>query len=105
MRQIPKIVLIHSGTYYNVSKDEYGNDTITASAPLSAIRCEPVKSSALKALGEMKDDVLTLYFDCVNSSPKGQTFSKYDKITFNGQSYEIRDVKDFSPHHYEVALK
>lgn len=105
MRQIPKIILIHSGTYYNVSKDEYGNDTITASAPLSAIRCEPVKSSALKALGEMKDDVLTLYFDCVNSSPKGQTFSKYDKINFKGQLYEIRDVKDFSPHHYEVYLK
>lgn len=102
---IPRDILIHSATKYTTTKDRYGKETISASAPITFIRCEPVSEWKQANIGEMKDDKLLMFYDCVNSLPAGLSFAKGDKVEFNGQDYTVRSFKDFSPHHLEINLK
>ena len=106
MRPIPRRILVHSVTYSaRASVDEYNNPTYATGVPVSFVRLEPVKMTALRALGELKDDKFTLYYDCENSEPTGVAFKELDKITYNGSDYIIRSISDFSPHHLEMVLK
>jgi len=106
MQPIPKIALVHDITLYTITGvDADNNPVISASAPVSFVRCEPVKDWMQNTLGEMKDDRLLMFYDCVNSKPASLAFNKGDKIKFNGQDYFVRTVKDFTPHHLEISLK
>ena len=106
MRHIPRIILIHSCTYYSKTGiDAYNKPTYAAGAAVSFIRCEPVKHNAFTDTGESKDDKLTLFYDCVNSEPTTIIPKKGDKVNFLTTDYIVREVKDFSPIHYEVILK
>ena len=107
MRPIPRAILTHSISHAaRVSVDQYNKPTYaTPATVVNYVRCEPVKASALKALGDMKDDKLTVYYDCANSSPAGIVFKELDRIIFGGVYYTIRTIVDFSPHHVEIMLK
>jgi len=106
MRPIPLVLLQHSATLYTVSgTDENNVPIISASAPLTAIRCEPIKDTANKSLGEMKDDKLKMFYDCVNSSPLDVVFNIGDNIVHKNNTYFIRTISDYAPHHYELFLK
>lgn len=117
MRQIPRTALTHSVIYYEYDGvNEYGEPSYKSTGvdehgePLFGVsvlyvRCEPVKQTALRALGEMKDDKLILFYDCVNSLPASIVFKPFDKIVFNSQDYIIRTVGNYAPHHVELFLK
>ena len=106
MKAIPRKYFEHTVSYEaTTGNDADGNGTYATAVSLFFVRCEPVKSWVNVSNGEMKDDKLTLFYDCVNSEPAGLAIAKGDRITFNGAAYVVREVKDFSPHHLEVALK
>ena len=106
MRHIPRIILTHSVTYYGrTGIDAYNKPTYSTGAAVSFVRCEPVKHNAFNDTGESKDDKLTLFYDCVNSEPITVVPKNGDKVNFLTVDYIAREVKDFSPYHYEVILK
>lgn len=106
MKPIPRKYLEHSISHeVRTGIDADGNGTYATAVDVFFVRCDPVKSWVNASNGEMKDDKLTLYYDCVNSDPPGLTFTKGDRETYNGAAYVVREVKDFSPHHLEVTLK
>jgi hypothetical protein len=106
MRQIPRRILNQSVDYYKrKSLDEYGNVTYETAQTINFVRLEPVKQSTLKALGEMKDDKLLMFYDYVNSSPNNIVFSELDKVVYSGRSFIIRTIADYIGHHAEVTLK
>lgn len=106
MKPIPRKYLIHSVAYESrTGTDADGNGTYATSVALDFVRCEPVQAWVNASNGEMKDDKLTLFYDCVNSEPTALPFAKGDRVSYNAALYVVRDVKDFFPHHLEVMLK
>jgi hypothetical protein len=106
MQPIPRIALRHNITFESLTSQNADGDGVYATAQsVFFVMGEPVKDWKLASDGEMKDDKLTLFYDCVNSDPPGLTFKKGDKITFNSNIFIVRTIKDFTPHHVEVVLK
>lgn len=109
-RPIPRRLLVHSGTLkHRTGVDQYNKPTYAADVALTNVRFEPVKATALQALGEMKDDKMLMFFDCVNSSPVGTTFAQMDRIVFGDLTLTVRMVEPVygdsaAVHHYEVSL-
>ena len=105
-KAIPRGVLPHTVTHKVVTGvDMYGTATVTT-ALISRVRLEPNKKTMLSDLGEGKDDKYLMFWDARNSTPA--TFSKLDKIVFDGAELTIREV--FSAydkrklHHLEIYL-
>lgn len=111
MRPIPTYLLNKSATLYPSSTpDEYGNPTYGAAIPLASIYVERTIAVSVGSLGETADGALTLYFDCVNSTPVGQVFKNLDKIVYKGVSYLCRNAVPLpnpmtdEDHHWEIQL-
>lgn len=106
MQPIPRAALTHTASLETRTGTDADNNGIFSTAvDLSHIRCEPVKAWVNATNGEMRDDKLTLFFDCVNSVPASAVFEKGDRVTHKGIAYTVREVKDYAPHHFEVMLK
>jgi hypothetical protein len=125
MQPIPRIALVHDILFESLtSRNADGDGTYATAQQIFFVRCEPIKDWIRNSNGEMKDDKLTLFYDCVNSlpmvvvpgvdpdpdtivegDPLSIVFKQGDRITFKSESYSVRTIKDFSPHHYEVILK
>ena len=111
MQSIPRIILCHAATLENrTGTDADGVGTYNTAVNLAFIRCEPVKAWSRSNIGEMKDDKLTLFYDCVNSEPVGVEFNPGDMVTFDGTAYTVRVCEVYhgegaEPHHFEVKLK
>ena len=106
MQPIPRKFLEHTVAHEaRTATDRNGAGTYAAAVTVAFVRCEPVSAWKAAQNGEMKDDKLTLFYDCVNSDPAGRTFKKGDRVTYGGAAYTVRDFKDFSPHHLEIFLK
>lgn len=109
IKPIPKKMLVHTATYAPYQgKDAYQKATYGDSVQLYNVKFEPVKKPSLTSLGEQKDDRMKMFFDGVNSSPS-LTFYEFDKVTFSGQDYIIREAQPFyglsdSIHHWEIIL-
>ncbi len=120
MQPIPRGILKQSIIYYErAGFDEYGNETWVPTGtddddnPLYGlsvqyVRVEPVKESALRALGEMKDDKLVVYIDAKNSLPFVNP-RPMDKVTYGGVDYLVRHCNEMygtdGIHHVSVFLK
>ena len=105
-KAIPRGDLPHTVTHKVVTGvDMYGTATVTTEI-LSRVRLEPTKRTMLSDLGEGKDDKYLMFWDARNSTPA--TFSKLDKIVFDGVELTIREA--FSAydkrklHHLEIYL-
>lgn len=108
MQAIPRRVLIHTATHKALSEiDAFGAQT-TVESTLKYVRFEPSRKTMLSSLGEAKDDKYLMFFDLKNSSPKDETFSKLDKIVYNGVELTIREIvqeyDDKGLHHLEIYL-
>ena len=109
-RPIPRRLLPHTATLYKrTGVDQYNDPTYAAGVALQFVRFEPTKKTALTALGEMADDKMMLFFDCVNSLPVGTTFGQMDRVVFGGFDLTVRQADPMTGsgadvHHYEVAL-
>ena len=103
-RPIPH--LIHTVTHNAVTGvDMYGNETVTTST-LERVRLEPTKKTMLSDLGESKDDKYLMFWDARRST--AATFSKLDKIIFDGVELTIREIYQAYDrtklHHLEIYL-
>jgi len=107
-RPIPRHLLIHSVTHRVGTPDMYGN-TIWTDTTISRVRVEPVKNTGLmvaNSIGEMQQDKYLMFWDVRNSTPA--TFSKLDRIIFDGVEMTIRNIDNLYDenglHHLEIAL-
>ena len=104
-------VLVHSATHYaKTGEDSFGNPTWSeTSNDLTRVRVSFTKRVLLTSLGEAKNDIATLTYDCTNSLPVGVTFGERDKIVHKGATYYVREISPPSgdadaAHHYRLAL-
>lgn len=105
---IPVRLLPHSATYESYIKTVNSCPTYEAGVTLLHVRFESVKQTAMTALGDMKNDRFTLYYDCRNSLPEGISFKKGDRITVGDMALSVRTAKpcygrEAAIHHWEVA--
>jgi hypothetical protein len=126
MQPIPRIALVHEILFESLmSRNADGDGTYATAQQIFFVRCNAVAAWIRNSNGEMKDDKLTLFYDCVNSlpmvvvpgvdpdpdtiiegDPLSIVFKQGDRVTFMGDIYSVREVKkDSLPHHYEVILK
>ena len=109
MRPIPKRLLIHRLSVSEMGeKDRWGNAAEGQKKELSFVRIEP---SGKIVRGKDNVEVqlaATLFYDCLNSRPKGQTFSQGMILTFMGEKYRVQTVEPLYDgkklHHYEIGL-
>ena len=107
---IPRNLLPHSGTYKRLTGlDARGKKTFASDVSVSYVRHEKAKQNALTAFGEQKNDLLLLFYDCMNSYPAGIVPVPGDVFVFDGQEYTVRSsTPEYTvygmPHHYEVNL-
>ena len=112
IKPIPRRMLQNTATYKPVTgKDKNGVITYGASVALTYVRVEPVRKSAHQKEGEFNDDKFTLFFDSRNSRPIDQSFTKLDKIVFQGDTLTIREAQRLYAdqsgnviHHWEIML-
>jgi hypothetical protein len=105
---IPRRLLPHSAKYKPYtgtvgSVKQYGTEV-----DLEHVRLEPVKQNAMTSLGDMKNDRVAVFYDCVNSRPAGLVFKTGDVITFDSVAYTVRKASPVygmgqAVHHWEVA--
>ena len=105
---IPRRLLPDTGTYTPYAGTVNSKKTYGTALPMTYIRAEVVKQNAMTSLGDMKNDKITVFYDCVNSTPSGITFKADDKITVGGVDYTVRRAVTFKGlgaaiHHWEVA--
>lgn len=109
MRPIPKKLLIHRLSVSETGeKDRWGNADEEPKQELSFVRIEP---SGKIVRGKDNAEIqlaATLFYDCVNSRPKGQTFSQSMILTFLSEKYRVQTVEPLYDgkklHHYEIGL-
>ena len=108
MRPIPKCLLIHSATLKKpTGTDEFQNKTYNEIL-LSFVRFEPVTQT--RKTKDNTEGALsgTMYYDRVNSQPRGAQFELGDRVIFNGTDYEVRTVERLFDgrglHHLEIGL-
>lgn len=110
-KPIPKTLLPHEAVLIT----EKGVDAITPSTrvetTLENVRIVGKSSLTYADHGATLDCEKTLYFDCVNSRPRGTKFETGDRISFTGDTYTIKTINPVSAdtrndqiHHWEVGL-
>ena len=109
MKPIPKHLLIHSAKAIKLSAPDTWNDrTDETIKALENIRVETSNALTITKDNRQVKVSATLFFDCINSKPKGFDFSETDIIETLGDRYEIISVDRFYDnkrlHHYEVGL-
>lgn len=109
MKAIPKNLLIHSGTIAGVtSTDDWGTETTTAPTELKFIRIEPYNKIVKTKNNEEVQTSALMFYDTVNSLPKGQSFTENTIININGREYRIVTIDELYDnrklHHYEITL-
>jgi len=108
-RPIPRKLLVDTVEYFKVSgTNAYGKDTFETAVTITHVRVDSIKKNILNSLGDAQNDKATLFYDAKNSSPV-VSFSKQDKIVFDGLDYTIREIDilkgdSVNVHHLEIAL-
>lgn len=107
MKPIPKKLLIHEVTLKRYKKDTWGEDTLELEKTLKFVRIEPSKSRVLSVDNTEIQLNSLLFYDCVNSTPRGVIFELEDIITFEGTNYTVKTIDPLygaKLHHYEIGL-
>lgn len=102
---IPKGLLIHTVTYEEMVKSEWG-DSFAAPVTIENVRIEPKNTLSRNGTGSTITSDTLLFWDSVHSTPCA--FVGDSKITFNGRVMIVSSVADFycenNLHHSEVRL-
>lgn len=94
--------------YKRFGVDEDRNPTYSEPVELTKIYVVSTQAVSYGQKGAEPNDVMTLYYDCFNSLPRGLTFIKGDKIVFNDTEYFINSISPFYSNgldHFEIGLK
>lgn len=108
MKPIPKTLLIHSASLFDVSENEWQKQTFELVAELRYVRIEP----ASRLVTNGKDRTVTLsavlFYDLVNSSPRGVRFKQGQRLNFGSLDYVVETIEELYDskklHHLEVGL-
>lgn len=111
MKSIPLWLLNLSATYAPpASENAYGQPVPGTAVTLTSIYLEATLAANVGNLGEQVTDDMTLYFDCENSKPAGQTFVNGGTVVYSGVTYLVRSVRPLADpmtgtlHHLEIGL-
>lgn len=102
-RLLPHLITVDRYLRTDGGKSYYDPVPVT----LTWVRVEPVKQTAQKSLGEMKNDRFKIFVDRVNTYPQAFELKAKDRVTFNGTQVFVRAVEplygtDAAVHHWEV---
>lgn len=110
MKPIPRAVLPHTVTL-NVpgQTDVWGRETDrTMGTEICFVRIEPSSKLVTDTQNRQIQLSALLFYDCVNSAPRGISWKQGQKITFNGQPFTVQVVEPLydarTLHHYEIGL-
>ena len=102
---IPKGLLIHTVTYEEMTKSEWG-DSFAAPVTIENVRIEPKNTLSRNGTGSTITSDTLLFWDSVHSTPCA--FVEDSKVTFSGREMIIVSVSDYYDesklHHKEVRL-
>lgn len=102
---IPKGLLIHTVTYEEMTKSEWGN-SFAAPVTIENVRIEPKNTLSRNGTGSTVTSDTLLFWDSVHSTPCA--FVEDSKVTFSGREMIVVSVSDYYDesklHHKEVRL-
>ncbi|MRG87002.1 putative minor capsid protein [Salinibacillus xinjiangensis] len=108
IKPIPKQLLIHTIEYEEFTENNGWDDSWAPPVTIQNVRVEPISrlNRSSNSEGEQANHVVIV--DRVHSSHYPE-FKEKSKITFDGNSREVVEVKPFyafgkTPHHYELGL-
>lgn len=109
IRPIPKRLLPHAAMLHKeIVEDRWGKSHLDDGVSLKYIKLEPSTQIIRDKNNAEIQLAATLFFDCVNSQPVGQSFAVDDVIIFNGEQFCVKTIEtlyvDVQPHHYEMGL-
>lgn len=89
--------------------DAWGQETDqTMGTEIRYVRIEPSSKLVADAQNRQIQLAALLFYDCVNSAPRGISWKQGQKITFNGQPMTVQVVEPLyaaqALHHYEIGL-
>jgi hypothetical protein len=101
-RMLPHVITVEPYLKTNGSTSVYG-----PGVTLKFVRVEPVRQSAQKSLGDMKNDRFKIFVDRVNSVPQAYETKAKDRVTYAGTQVIVRAVEPLTGdgplvHHWEV---
>ncbi len=107
MKPIPRSMLIHSATLYDVRENPWQEQELVELAQLTHIRVEPASKMIITSDNRSVTLSATLFYDCRNSQP-GVEFKPGYIIEFDGRRYRVETVELLYDrqklHHLEVGL-
>ena len=107
MKPIPKSLLIHSATLYEVVENSWQETEKKELAKLSRVRIEPSTKMIISSNNRSVTLSATLFYDCRNSQPAVEFKPGY-LVEFEGKTYRVELVEVFYDqnklHHLEVGL-
>ena len=109
MKPIPKKLLIHTAAVIEKGEpDMWDKCEDVNRTELTFVRVQPSSSLRISKDNEQVQLAAVLFYDCRNSRPAGYDFSHADKVEYDGQQYNVMNVKRLSDekglHHLEVEL-
>ena len=109
-KPILKKLLCHTATLYrNATRDVWGKVTALGAATiLGSVRFQPSERLVINRDNKQMTLRLEMLFDCVNSTPQGQTFRLGDMIEYDSEKYTVESVSrawgESKLHHWEIGL-
>lgn len=110
MKPIPRTVLPHTVTLNAPGQTDIW-DQETDQPMSTEIRYVRIESSGRLVTDSQNRQIqlaALLFYDCVNSAPRGISWKQGQKITFNGQPFTVQVVEPLydarTLHHYEIGL-
>jgi hypothetical protein len=109
IKPLPKNLLIHTIEYKEMVSNNGWDNSFAEPITIEFTRVEPKTNLKRSNDSVSKDCSHVVFVDRENSSvfPK---FKEESRIVFNGDEFELSEVKPFydvkeEPHHYELGLK
>lgn len=109
-KPMTKKLLCHTATLYRGAvRDSWGKTTVSGAATdLAHVRLEPSEGLTITRDNRQITLRLTMFFDCVNSTPQGLTFRLGDVVQWEGENYTVESVSrrwdESKLHHWELGL-
>ena len=108
MRPIPRGLLIHRAVLKRpATTDTFQAQTYTETE-LNYVRFDPYKRTSKTKENTERVLSTTMFYDCINSRPRGLDFHLGDRIISGGTEYEVKSIEHLHDnrglHHIELGL-
>lgn len=108
MRPIPRHLLQHTAVLLDPVSEDTWQNTEYRETTIDRIAVEPSGKWVTDNQNRRVQLTAVLFFDCVNSVPRGVAFTPGQKLRWNGSEYTIITTEQMlvgkRPHHWEVGI-